>query len=63
MGKNQVLNFGTSHSKGTAILFRAKFDIINCHKSEDSRILLVNLKIEDETLTLINIYAPNNVSE
>ena len=47
----------------TAIRFRTKFDIVNSHKSEDSRILLVNLKIEDEILTLVNIYAPNNVSE
>lgn len=62
-GTDILLNFGTRHSKGTAVLFGRKFEVINFHKSEDSRILLVNLKIEDETLTLVNIYAPNNVNE
>ena len=59
------MNFGTSHSKGTAILFSDKFDIhiINSHLSEDSRIILVNLKIEEETFSLLNIYAPNNMSD
>ena len=58
-------NFGTSHSKETAILFSDKFDIhvINSHLSQDSRIILVNLKIEEETFSLLNIYAPNNMSD
>ena len=62
-GKHQILNFGTSHSKGTAVLFSAKFEIINYHKSEDSRIILINFKINEDIMTLINIYAPNNISE
>ena len=64
-GRNLLMNFGTSHSKGTAILFSDKFDIhvINSHLSEDSRIILVNLKVEEETFSLLNIYAPNNMSD
>ena len=64
-GRNLLLNFGTSHSKGTAILFSDKFDIhvINSHLSEDSRIILVNLKIKEENFSLLNIYAPNNMSD
>ena len=58
-----MLNFGTIHSKGTAFLFSDKFDIIDSHLSEDSRIILVNLKIEEESLSLLNIYAPNNMSD
>lgn len=37
-----MLNAGTEHSKGSAILFRKdlKFEIMNTHMSDDSRILL-----------------------
>ena len=58
-----MLNFRTIHSKGTAILFSDKFEIIDSHLSEDSRIILVNLKIEEESFSLLNIYAPNNMSD
>lgn len=58
-----LLNYGSQHSKGTAILFRNRHDIVNVHKSEDSRIILSNIKLEDETLTIVNIYAPNNATE
>ena len=62
-GTNLLMNFGTNHSKGTAILFNTKFNILNSHLSDDSRILLVNLKMEDDIFTIINIYAPNNMSD
>lgn len=62
---NIVLNSGTQHSKGTAILIRKKLnsEILNIHKSEDGRIVLINVKIEGKILSLINIYAPNNQNE
>ena len=44
-------------------MFKNKHDILNIHSSEDSRIQLVNLKVDDQTMTIINVYAPNNVSE
>ena len=58
-----LLNFGSQHSRGTAILFKNKHDFLNIHSSEDSRIQLVNLKVDDQIMTIINVYAPNNVSE
>lgn len=60
-----LLNSGTQHSKGTAILFKGNLncEILNVHKSDDSRIILTNIKLEDKTITLINIYAPNQISE
>ena len=63
MARDVLLNFGSQHSRGTAILFKNKHDILNIHSSEDSRIQLVNLKVDDQTMTIINVYAPNNVSE
>ena len=60
-----LLNCGTQHSRGTAILFKDKnkHTILNIHNSEDSRIQLVNVKIDDQIMTLMNVYAPNNISE
>ena len=57
------LNFGSQHSRGTAILSKDKHNILNVHKSEDSRIIFINIKIEEQILTIINIYAPNNANE
>ena len=65
-----ILNPGTSHSKGTAILLNNNIidnnfdlDIKNIHLSEDGRIVLLNLSIESKEISLINIYAPNNPKE
>ena len=60
-----IINPGTEHSKGTAILFKNKlnFELLSTHKSEDSRTLLINIKFEGETFTLINLYAPNIIGE
>ena len=60
-----LLNCGTQHSRGTAILFKDKnkHTILNIHNSEDSRIQLVNVRIDDQIMTLMNVYAPNNISE
>lgn len=60
-----VYSAGSEHSKGTAILFKKELqlEIVNTHKSDDSRIILVNCKIEDKIITLVNIYAPNNSTE
>lgn len=67
MGKEGklILNAGSEQSRGTAILlfFKLIFEVINVHKSEDSRIILVNIKIEDKNLTLTNIYAPTFISD
>ena len=61
-----VHNFSDSqHSRGTSILFRRQLDIeiINVHKSNDGRILLLNLIFEENNFSSINIYAPNSPAE
>ena len=64
-GGKKNLNPGTTHSKGTAILFNTNkyTECLNYHISEDGRIILINIKIEDKTICLINTYAPNNPNE
>ena len=37
--------------------------VVNIHKSDDGRILLINTCIDDKEFCFINIYAPNNQSE
>ena len=56
-GAKILLCQGSQHSKGTAILFSAKleFDLINVHKTEDGRMILINMKIEDKNMTLIMV--------
>ena len=60
LGKHQILNFGTSHSKGTAVLLSEKFEIINYHKSEESRMILINFKIKSMT-TLGHLSISNSI--
>ena len=45
-----LINPGTTHSKGTAILFNKSLDldIISTHKSEESRIVLTNVKVQEK---------------
>ena len=67
MGGSLYLNPESAHSKGTAILISkntsANIFVVNIHKSDDGRILLINASIEGKDLCLINIYARNNQSE
>ena len=51
----------SSHSRGVSILFKRGLDleIIDSHKSENGRLLLVNTKIVGELLTFVCVYAPN----
>ena len=58
-----LLNCGTQHSRGTALLLKNKHSILNIHNSEDSRIQLINVKIENQLITIMNIYAPNNSND
>ena len=49
-------------SRGVSILIRKglEIEILAIHRSNDGRKLLINVKIGDIDLTLVNIYAPNN---
>ena len=55
-------NFSDSvHSRGVSILLNSDLDvnIVNVHKSADGIILLINLIVNGESFTFVNIYAPN----
>ena len=49
-------------SRGVSILINKNlpFIILNVHKSNDGRIILLNCEILENIITIVNIYAPNN---
>ncbi len=53
----------SSHSRGTTIMFRntnnMNFKIVNSHVSQDGRRALCNVLLDDETFTIVSVYAPN----
>ncbi len=50
------------HSKGVSIMFSNSLDykIHNIHKMEDSRVILINCTVENQDITLVNVYAPTD---
>ncbi len=54
----------SSHSKGVLILINENFnhEIIDCISSNDGRKLLVNIKCNNQTYSIANIYAPTDVT-
>ena len=61
--KGKVFNAcsDSSHSRGVAILFKENFDckIISTEADDDGRKILVNLEYQNETFSVLSIYAPN----
>ena len=57
----------TPLSRGVSGFFfknkECNIDILNVHKSNDGRKLLVNAKIDETLLTIVNLYATNKESE
>ena len=64
----------STHSRGVSILFNRKLDytvlsstlfytVLSSHTDKDGRMILVNLTLNNDEFTLVNIYAPNSVSE
>ena len=51
-------------SRGVSILLKknSNIEVLDIHKSLDGRKLLVNICVNEENLTLVNIYAPNKES-
>ena len=47
-----------------SILFKknSNIEVLDIHKSLDGRKLMVNICVNEENLTLVNIYAPNKES-
>ena len=58
-------SFHSTHSAGVAIVFSQDFqgkpELV--HSSVDGRLCVVDCKVDDQTLRLFNIYAPNNPQE
>ncbi len=52
------------HSKGVAIMFSNLIDykVHNVHKMEDSRVILINCTVDNQDITLVNVYAPTDKS-
>ncbi len=52
----------TPHSKGVSIMFSNHLDykVNNIHKMEDSRVILINCTVENQDITLVNVYAPTD---
>ena len=64
--KGHVFNsFGSHHSRGVAIIIDEKIDceIVKTKCGDDGRKILITLKLDDEILTLVNVYAPNQYKE
>ena len=61
--KNYFCHDG-KHSKGVAILFNPKFciEIEQQIQSEDGRILILQVQVDDLQLVCANIYTPNDTS-
>ena len=57
-----IHNYGSNHSKGVSVFIKddSKVKIDTLFKDNDGRVILLNLNINNETYTLVNIYAPNN---
>ena len=52
---------GTSSARGVAIWLKQHLDIkiIDHQKDTEGRLLLLNIEINDNVYTLVNVYAPN----
>ena len=51
----------SNYSRGVSYFISEKLEAktISFHSSDDGRILLINLSVKGELITLVNIYAPN----
>ena len=54
-------SFGNSNSRGVSIFIKkeVKHSIIDQFEDKDGRMILINVEIDDNILTLVNLYAPN----
>ena len=59
-GNDIIFSHGTSHSCGVAVLLDSRFEYVIDDTDRDSkgRYILVRFKIQNETLVIVNVYAP-----
>ena len=55
----------SKHSRGVCVLFDKELDytILNIHTDESGRLILINVRIEGNEYTIVNLYSPNKVTE
>lgn len=52
------------HARGVSVLFNnVDIDVENVHKTQDGRILLLNINFQNNAYTIVNIYSPNSETE
>lgn len=53
------------HSRGVAILFRKNFPgkEVDYYSTKDGQLIIVNIELLGETISLVSLYAPNNETE
>lgn len=58
---NSYHSFGRSNSRGVSIFIKKElqYSLIDTFEDSNGRILLINIEINDNILTLVNVYAPN----
>ena len=65
--KGKILHSVTdsAHSHGVCIMFKNNLnvEILNTKSCDMGCLLLVNIKVNDEIITLVNIYAPNSETD
>ena len=61
-GKSIHCYTDSSYSRGVSVLFKKDLpvEILDIHRSIDGRKILVNVKLNDNIFSLVNVYAPNN---
>ena len=64
-GRKCIFSLGTKYSKGTMLMFKNGLDLelVNQWVDSDGRYIIVKTVIQGEPFTLINIYAPNTMTE
>ena len=60
-GGNIRFSDGISNAQGVAILFKRDFEgsILDCNKRDDGRLLSLQVKVNSQTIRIVNVYAPN----
>ena len=55
----------STHSRGVCIMLSKNFsyNVLSVHSDTNGRLILLNLEINDKAFTIVNVYAPNVVSE
>ena len=63
--KLKFCSHGTKHSKGVMILLNPKYDIEvkKLERDNHGRLIILDTKMNDTNLVLINLYAPNDLSQ